>query len=153
MGVAQSRSSGAQPGTLRCGALLAVRFTESPGFLRDCLELEERAKDSGIPVINSLAGCDLCHSWCLRLWREAGIECADYQLITRWKDIHLSYPLILRTDNLHLPICNWRPMPKRPSSIMRRKISPPLDMAIEFIDTMGEDSYYRKWRSHVIGDR
>jgi hypothetical protein len=129
-------------------------FRESPGFLEGCVELEERARDSGIPVINSLAGCDMGHSWCLRLWREAGIECPDYQLISRWKDIHLNYPLILRTDSLHLGLNMQLAVDaKEAKSIMRRKISPSLDMAIEFVDTMCRDSCYRKWRSHVIGDR
>jgi hypothetical protein len=41
---------------------------------------------------------------------------------------------------------------KEAKGILRRKISPPLDMAIEFVDTIGGDSYYRKWRSHVIGN-
>jgi hypothetical protein len=128
-------------------------YRESPGFLQDCVELEERARDSGVPVVNSLAGCDLCHSWCLRLWQAAGIQCANYQHISRWKDIHLDYPLILRTDNLHLGLNMQLAIDaKEAKRILRRKIIPPLDVAIEFVDTIGDDSYYRKWRSHVIGN-
>lgn len=128
-------------------------YRESPGFLEYCVELEERARETGVPVVNSLAGCNLRHSWCLGLWREAGVECADYQLISRWKDIHLDYPLILRTDTLHLGLnMQLATDRKEAKRILRRKITPPLDMAIEFVDTIGDDSYYRKWRSHVIGN-
>ncbi len=30
---------------------------------------------------------------------------------------------------------------------------PPIDLAIKFVETVSSDGYYRKWRSHVIGDR
>jgi len=128
-------------------------FRQRPGFLRNCSEFERRARDSGLPVINSLAGCDFRHTWCLRLWKAGGIECASYQQVQRWKEIELDYPLILRTDRLHLGLnMHLARNPEEARWIFRRDTAPPLDLAIEFIDTKGQDGYYRKWRSHVIGN-
>jgi len=128
-------------------------FRERPNFLRNCVEFERRARDSGLPVINSLAGCDLRHTWCLRLWKAGGIECPSYQRIRGWKDIQLDYPLILRTDSLHLGLNMYLARdPEESRWIFRRDTTPPLDLAIEFIDTKGHGEYYRKWRSHVIGN-
>jgi hypothetical protein len=130
-------------------------FRNSPGFLRNCRAFERRARDVGLPVINSLAGCDLYHShrWCLRLWRAGGIECPNCQPILGWKEIRLGYPVILRTDNLHVGLnMHLAQSPKEAQAIFQRNQRPPLDLAIQFIDTNGDGDYYRKWRSHVIGN-
>jgi len=128
-------------------------FRQNPDFLQNCFAFEVLARDSGLPVINSLAGCDLRHAWCLRLWKAGGIECADCQPISGWRDIRVNFPVILRTDDLHLGL-NMHLVRdvKEARSILRKEITPPLDLAVEFIDTKGAGGYYRKWRSHVIGN-
>jgi hypothetical protein len=128
-------------------------FRQRPNFLQSCVEFERRARDIGLPVINSLAGCDFQHTWFLRLWKSGGIQCPAHQSIRSWKDIQLGYPVILRTDNVHLGLNMYLAADQDEAKwILARDITPPLDLAIEFIDTKGEGGYYRKWRSHVIGD-
>jgi hypothetical protein len=129
-------------------------FREAPRFLQNCLRFERRARDNGIPVINSLDGCDFRHTWCLRLWTAAGIQCARYQYLAPDRALHLRYPVILRTDALH----RGRNMflvreVEEARRIIQLGSKPPLDLALEFIDTKGPDGFYRKWRSYVIGDR
>jgi hypothetical protein len=128
-------------------------FRENPGFLRNCAEFERRVLDTGIPVLNSLAGCDFRHSSCLRLWKAHGIQCPSYQFVRGWADIRLDYPLILRTDKLHLGLNMYLARDLTEAKwIFRQPVAPPLDVAIEFVDTKGNGQYYKKWRSHVIGD-
>lgn len=129
-------------------------FRQNPDFLPNCAVFERRARDCGLPVINGLAGCDLRHTWCLRLWKARGVECPTFQTISGWRGIRLNYPIILRTDHLHLGLnMHLARAPEEARRVLRRDISPPLDLAIEFIDTRGTERLYRKWRSHVIGDK
>jgi hypothetical protein len=129
-------------------------FRETPGFLNSCVQFERRVRDNGIPVINSLAGCDLRHTWCLRLWTHSGLPCAKYQRLSPAEDLRLQYPVILRTDAIHRGLNMFFAENREEAvRILQRDIDPPLDLGLEFIDTKGPDGYYRKWRSHVIGDR
>jgi hypothetical protein len=129
-------------------------FREVPSFLQNCLRFEQRARNSGIPVINSLSGCNFRHSWCLRLWTAAGIRCAKYQALAKDWDLQLQYPLILRTDAVHRGLNMFLARDQSQArQIIQIGVTPPLDLALEFVETKGSDGYYRKWRSHVIGDR
>jgi len=129
-------------------------FKETPGFVRNCVEFERRARDRGLAVVNSLARCNFCHTWCLRLWSNAGIQCARYQHFRTWDDIQLSYPLILRTDHVHRGLnMFFVSHPEETQRVSQLDVKPPLDLALEFVDTKGTDGYFRKWRSHVIGDK
>jgi hypothetical protein len=129
-------------------------FRESPGFLRNCIQFERSARQMDLPVINSLAGCDFRHTWCLRLWAQAGIPCANYQRLRPGKDIQLKYPLILRTDALHRGLNMFFVRdPEEARRVLQLDITPPLDLALEFIDTQAPDGFFRKWRSHVIGNK
>lgn len=129
-------------------------FRETPGFLSSCARFERRLRDSGIPVINSLTGCDLRHTWCLRLWTRSGLPCARYQRLSPDEDLRLEYPVILRTDGIHRGMNMFYAEDREEARrILQRNIAPPLDLGLEFINTKGPDGYYRKWRSHVIGDR
>jgi hypothetical protein len=129
-------------------------FREAPGFLRNCLELERRTADNGPPVINGLAGCDFRHTWCLRLWKSAGIPCARYERLGKPEYLQLKYPQILRSDALHRGLNMFFASDSEEAKrILQLGVSPPLDLGLEFVDTRGADGYYRKWRSHVIGNR
>ena len=37
--------------------------------------------------------------------------------------------------------------------VAQLEITPPLDLALEFVDTRSSDGCFRKWRSHVIGNK
>ena len=129
-------------------------FKKWPGFLKNCVEFEWRAREMGLPVINGLAGCDFRHSWCSRLWTQAGIPCAGYQPFREWEDIQLRYPLILRSDAVHRGLNMFFVRgPREARRVLSFDIAPPLDVASEFIDTRSPDGYFRKWRSHVIGNQ
>ena len=128
-------------------------FKKRPNFLRNCVEFEQHALDRGVPVINSFAGCNFSHTWCLRLWKAGSIECANYQHLRNAEDIELDYPLILRTDKLHLGLNMYlvRAYEEARECFLRGAM-PPLDLAIQFIDTRQRSDYYWKWRSYVIGN-
>jgi hypothetical protein len=129
-------------------------FRDVPGFVRKCVAIERRARDRGLAVVNSLAKCDFCHTWCLRLWNKAGIQCAKHQRLREWHAIRLKYPLILRTDHLHRGLNMFLVNDSEEArQVSQLEINPPLDLALEFVDTRSSDGYFRKWRSHVIGNK
>lgn len=128
------------------------------GFFRNSKEFEQVCMDAGIPVVNSFRAYNTRHSRALYLWRKNNIPCASYQHIKSFEDITFDYPLILRTDGVHrgrnMYLC-FNPSEAR--AVIERSHAetefPPVDLAIQFIETVSPDGYYRKWRSHVIGDR
>jgi len=127
---------------------------QTPGFLQACVQLERRARESDLPVINGLQGCDFRHTWCLRLWSRQGIPCPKYERIDDPARLQLPYPLIFRTDALHRGLNMFLVRnPDEAAQIARRDLTPRLDLALEFVETKSADGYYRKWRSHVIGDK
>jgi len=129
-------------------------FREAPGFLRNCAEFERRARDSGLPVINGLAGCNFRHTWCLGLWTATGVPCTKYQRLGRAEGLQLKYPVILRTDGVHRGLNMFLASDlEEARRILQLEVTPALDLGLEFIDTKGADGHYRKWRSHVIGNR
>jgi hypothetical protein len=128
------------------------------GFLANCKAFERVCIEYGVPVVNSLQHFNIRHSYGLYCWKQEGIPCADYQHISCFKDIKLDYPLILRTDGVHRGrnvylVSN----PKEARNVLENGYSdpsyPPVDLAIQYIDTQSPDGYYRKWRSHVVGDK
>lgn len=127
---------------------------------------ERRARELGLPVINTVEGCDTHHSYNLRRWAEAGVPCARFQRFRRFEDIELSYPLIIRVDGRHRgrdmyltyspaearALVEWRieAFKSRPIGVPRPRM---LDLAIEFVESKGVDELYRKYRVYVVGDR
>jgi hypothetical protein len=129
-------------------------FRKRPAFVRHCAEFERRSNRIGLPVVNSLADCDFRHTWCLRRWRAAAIPCAPYQRISSWNDIWIEYPVILRADGVHKGVNMFLASDETEAMrICQQEPTPPLDLALKFIDTKNRDGYYRKWRSHVVGNR
>ena len=125
-------------------------------FIHHCLTFERQCSKLGIPVVNSLQSFRIRHSHYLKRWSNWGIPCARFQRFQHIDEIYLDYPLILRTDGLHrgrnmfLVYRNDEAVKIWEESLKQAEF-PPLDLAIEFIDTKGSDGLYRKWRSHVIG--
>lgn len=123
------------------------------GFQRQCSDVERKAKELGIPVINSLVGCNYRHSWCLAAWRLAEIPCACFQILSPEDELALNYPVILRTDRLHCGENMHVATTSAEARHIRAHADPPIDIAIEFLDTKWSDGLYRKWRSFVVGHR
>jgi len=136
----------------------AYGFKQYPAALASCLGFEAMARAAGIPVINSLASFSIAHSSCLRAWTAAGILCPRYQHVARAGDLKLPYPLILRTDGVHRgQHMHLAHNPAEAEAVFQRAANDPSlprpNLAIQYIDTLAPDGYFRKWRSYVIGSR
>lgn len=127
---------------------------------------EQQCRAYGLPIINSMEGCEIHHSFGLAQWKKHGIPCANFQRFRHFDDITLDYPLILRRDGVH----QGKDMflvrtPEEAREVIDRRLHEyetlwlddhsklPLDLAIEFVDTQYPDGYYRKQRCYVVGDR
>lgn len=128
--------------------------------------LERRARELGVPIVNSAEGCNTRHSYNLARWKEAGIPCAEFRHFRQFEDIDLEYPMILRVDGRHRGRDMYKVYtPKEAEALIRYRneafINRPagharparLDLAIEFIDTADRFGVYRKRRVFVVGDR
>ena len=135
----------------------AYGFKRFPLALQACHAFEDRARELGIPVVNSLKAFSIAHSSCLRAWTAAGIRCAKYQHIVSADDIQLQYPLILRTDGVHRGrhMHLVRDREEAEAVFHQAALHPEIpkpNLALEFVDTRGVDGYFRKRRSHVVGN-
>ena len=116
-----------------------------------------------VPILNSvLAGWDTRHSAALRKWQTAGIPCPAHEKFTSVADIGLQYPMILRTDGVHVGRGMYKVENRHEAEeVMARAraayvagdestLAPP-NLAIEFVDVRGEDGLYSKQRAYVVG--
>jgi len=133
-------------------------------YLHHATTFEDECRARRVPVINSVrAGWDTRHSTTLGKWYEAGIPCARFQKFNSVNEISLRYPLIIRTDGVHVGQGMYRVESRteaervmddaRSDYIARAAgaVSPP-DLAIEFVDVSEPDGRYAKYRAYVTGD-
>jgi hypothetical protein len=129
-------------------------------------QVERRALELGIPVVNGVAHANASHSFFLATWARHGIPCARCRRFARFGDFGLPYPLIIRRDGIHMgQDVHLVSRPEEAEALIAarrheletlpRAARPrgPFDLAVEFIDTRDGEGLYRKWRSYVIGDR
>jgi hypothetical protein len=118
---------------------------------------EETHAATGPAVINSARYCTVNHHGCLTRWATAGVPCASAQLFGSLADIALDYPLILRIDGQHrgLDMYLARDADEARRIVASREVQdqPPLNLAIEYIETRDNDGMHRKWRSYVVGEQ
>ncbi len=133
-------------------------------YLHHATSFEDACRARGVPVVNSVrAGWDTRHSTTLRKWQEAGIPCARFQKFNAVEEIGLRYPLIIRTDGVHVGHGMYRVENRveaervmhdaRSDYIARATgaVSPP-NLAIEFVDVREPDGRYAKYRAYVAGE-
>jgi hypothetical protein len=148
------------------GAIVSVYRSYNHNFTFHCKEFEQRARDAGMPVVNTAENALGLHSFYLSEWQRAGVPCARFQRFRVFADLTLdTYPLILRRDGVHrggemffaqnatdareiIEEQHAESIAKYPD--VRGPL--PVDLAIEFIKTQRIDGYYCKWRSYVVGN-
>jgi glutathione synthase/RimK-type ligase-like ATP-grasp enzyme len=123
------------------------------------IKIEDECGREGVPVVNSARNLRrIRHSFCLHRWLMCDIPCALSQPFATLDQIVLRYPMILRVDGgSHSSLDSFlvRNRAEAEHVISERGCSPrqPLNLAIEYIETVFPDGLYRKRRCIVIGDR
>lgn len=120
--------------------------------------IEEEARRRGLPFINSIFDrVQVRHSFCLERWQEGSMPCGRFQRFGDLGEITLPWPLVLRVDGSHgarnLVLARSEDDAARIIAERRSGGLAELNLAIEFIDTVGADGRYRKRRCLVVGDR
>jgi len=135
-------------------------------FIYYCKTAEQKCLEAGVPVINSCANYSPPHSFFLKQWKEAGIPCARYEFFRDFDTVSLKYPMILRVDGVHRGLNMYFVSNKEEAMqainyqnelhvryFPSREGPKPLNIAIEFVDTVCKDGFYEKKRCYVIGDK
>ena len=130
---------------------------DMPAHYRRAKEIEDECIARGIPVVNGVSTfCNSVKSTALSLLREAGIKAARSVPIHDIAEFRqtmggLTPPFIIREDFKHRSGSVLIETPDALEHVPWRTFSKPV--AIEFIDTLGSDGLYRKYRCMMIGDR
>lgn len=123
------------------------------------MKIEDECCRAGIPVVNSARNLRrICHSFCLHRWLMCDIPCALSQPFATLDQLVLRYPMILRVDGgSHSSrdsfLVQNRAEAENVIGERGRSCRQPLNLAIEYIETVFPDGLYRKRRCIVIGDR
>jgi hypothetical protein len=119
-------------------------------------ELETQSRKYNIPIINPIDKLsNSIKSVAARTIRSVGIRTAETVPITEPEEFKktlggLSTPFFIREDWVHGSKTYFIQYPEELQNVPFEKLIAPI--AVEFIDTKGEDGLYRKYRYFAIGD-
>lgn len=119
-------------------------------------ELETQSRKYNIPIINPIDKLsNSIKSVAARTIRSVGIRTAETVPITDPEEFKktlggLSTPFFIREDWVHGSKTYFIQYPEELQNVPFEKLIAPI--AVEFIDTKGEDGLYRKYRYFAIGD-
>jgi hypothetical protein len=136
-------------------------------FVYHAMAFEEQCIAKKIPILNSIYyGWDTRHSTLLENMKIAEIPCPRYQKFIDVDDIELNYPLILRVDGLHRGqqmhfVQNKNEAEELMNSTRieflspnkKKRVMPPPNLAVEFIDVADKSGQYNKRRAIVVGNK
>jgi hypothetical protein len=136
-------------------------------FVYHAMAFEEQCIAQKIPILNSIYdGWDTRHSTLLENMKLAKIPCPRYQKFIDVDDIELNYPLILRVDGLHrgqqMHFVQNKSEADELINLTRieflspnktKRVMPPPNLAVEFIDIADKNGQYNKRRAIVVGNK
>jgi hypothetical protein len=148
-----------RPDLRRFDAVLAWPYgLRHAGFLAAAQAFEPRALDAGVPVVNSLSEFSIRHSRGLWRWQGQHVPCARFRHVAGPEDNPFGYPVVLRVDGVHRGRGAYRVHSAEQAAAAfadsrDREGMPPLDLAVEYVETRYPDGMYRKRRAIVVGGR